>query len=1108
MKLLILLTVVACLQASANGFAQSVTLSLKDAPLEQAFKEIKKQTGYSFVYIRDQLKNTSPVNCQVKNAQLKEVLDICFRNQPLLFVIEDHYIVVQTKVASTAPQRTPLSIIDLSGHVINESGEALAGVTITAKKSNRVTSTNEKGEFTLKGINDDDILIITSVGYYKEEVQVNEQNNLLITLKIAVGSLDETIIIAYGKTTRRLSTGNISKVTSEEISKQPVTNPLAALEGRVPGLLITQSSGLPGSPFKVQIQGQRSIAAYGQKPIVTNDPLFVIDGVPFAAGNTLLSQVTSALGYPGGSPSGNNTGGISPLNLINPSDIESIEILKDADATSIYGSRGANGVILITTKKGKPGKTRINLSTYSGISKVTRTQDLLNTGEYLQMRKEAILNEGVTPNTSVFTPGYAPDLLIWDTTRFTDWKKYFIGGTAGNTDVQLSIAGGNANTQFLIGGGYNRQTTVFPGDFSDNKSSVHFNLNHISLNKKLTVNLNTCYTNDNNNLLSQDLTAFINIAPNFPSLTDASGKLKWSDNGVDFRTIGFANPLSFMFQKYKAESRNLNSNFLFSYRMLKNLILRTSIGYNTTEIDENLMIPLASQNPANSSSATSEFGHRLLKSWIIEPQAEYFREIAKGRLNILIGTSWQNIENNSNDISASGYTSDNLLGSISAAGSLSGNNDFSQYRYNAVFARINYNWQDKYIINLSGRRDGSSRFGPGRQFANFAAIGTSWIFSNEKFFHESLPFVSFGKLKVSYGTTGNDQIGNYIFLNSWSNNGLMPYQGSPVLGPIRLFNPDFGWESNKKLSGGVELGFINDRIIFSSTYYRNRTGNQLIVYNLPTQTGFPYLQAYNLPATVQNTGWEFVLSTKNISSKSFNWNTSVNLTINRNKLVSFPGLDKSPYSTTYVVGQSLSVINRLKYLGVDPSTGIYSFKDVNNDGTLDSKDYVVSGNLDPRFYGGFNNSISYKNFAVDFLFEFRKQLGTNYLADQAAHVPGFFYFNQSSIVLNRWQKPGDIKSVQRLTSDYGNAFTAVSDLLPQSNGIYSDASFIRLKNLSVSYSLSGRWITKLHFETCRLFILAQNLFTITNYKGADPETQTLSNLPPLRTITGGFQLNF
>ncbi len=331
MKLLILFTVIACLEASARSYGQTVSLSLQNAPLEKAFKEIKRQTGYSFVYTRAQLRNTIPITYQVKNGSLKDVLEQCFRNQPLSFVIEDRYIVVQTKTAVNSLIPFNLSAVDVSGKVINETGEPLAGVTVMAKKSNKGGQTNERGEFSLKEIAEDDALIITSVGYYKEEVSVNNQSYFLIRLRFAVGSLEETIIKGYYSTSKRLNTGSVSKIRSEEIGRQPVSNPLAALQGSSPGLLVTQSNGLPGSNFNVSIRGYNSIQN-------GNSPLYIIDGVPFINDADVLTQrsVINAS---------------SPFNTIDPSQIESIEILKDADATAIYGSLGANGVILITTKK-------------------------------------------------------------------------------------------------------------------------------------------------------------------------------------------------------------------------------------------------------------------------------------------------------------------------------------------------------------------------------------------------------------------------------------------------------------------------------------------------------------------------------------------------------------------------------------------------------------------------------------------------------------------------------------------------------------------------------------------------------------------------------------
>lgn len=1105
MKILCILLTAASLQLAARGYSQGITLSLKNAPLEKLFKQIEQQTNYTFVYSQEAIAQSRPVTVEVKNETLDNVLRLSFANQSLGYTLDGKFIII--KVVDKKKE-TPIQVSDLNGRVINEKGEPLAGASVSVKNSKIGTATDKDGNFHLSSIDLSATLIVTSVGYKPEEIEIAGRSFLLIQLYINESVLDETVIIGYGKTTQLLNTSNISRISSADISKQPVTNLLAAIEGRIPGLLVTQSNGLPGSSFKVQIQGARSIAAYGLNPIVKNDPLFVVDGVPLAGGNDYLSLFRSALGYPQGDPSATTTGGLSPFSLINPADIESIEILKDADATAIYGSRGANGVILITTKKAASEKTKFTFSIQSGISEITRTQGLLNTKDYLEMRREAIMNEGSVPNTSVFTAGYAPDLLLWDTTKYTDWKKYFIGGTAHNTDAHFFISGGSINTQFILGAGYTRQTTVFPGNLSDNRGTMHFNLNHNSGDKRFTINFNTDCAIDDNNLISQDLTDFITIAPNFPNLLDQNGKLKWADNGVDFRTIGFSNPMAFLQQPYKTESINLLSSTFLSYKVTNGLILRANLGYNATETNENLQLPLSSQNPANGGTASSKFGHHMIKGWSVEPQIEYTTKISKGSLEILGGLTWQMTVNSSSETIGSAYATDDLLGSINAAGNVQASDDYSQYKYNAAFGRLNYNWQNKYIVNVTGRRDGSSRFGPGRQFANFGAVGTSWIISNEKFFAGVSPALSFAKIKCSYGSTGNDQIGNYIFLNAWDNNGLLPYQGVPVLSPVRLFNSDFGWETNKKLSVGFELGLLKNRIMLTSVYYRNRSGNQLVVYNLPTQTGFAYLQAYNLPAKVQNTGWEFSLSSKNFSSKEFTWVTSFNLTINRNKLLAFPDLDKSPYSTTYIVGQPLSVINKIKYKGVDPSTGVYSFVDLNNDGQFDENDYQVEGNLDPKFFGGMNNSFTYKGVTLDVFLEFRKQTGTNYLADQSTHVPGFFYYNQPTIVLDRWNKPGDQANIQKYTSSYGSAYNAASNLLLQSDGIYSDASFIRVKNVSLSYSFPEKLNSKLHLSGCRFFILAQNLFTITNYEGADPETQSIRVLPPLRTISGGIQLTF
>lgn len=1100
MKLICVLTIAACLQVSGGSFGQTVTVSFTNSPIEKVFREIERQTGYSFIFTRVQLKQTKPVTISATNEQLKEVLLLCFQNQPLTFVIEDKYIVVQNKTFEQTPS-VITSGIDINGRVMNENGEPLAGVTITAKKSGKATSSNEQGEFLLRGINENDVLVFTSIGFQAEEINVNKRTAITVTLKIAIDQLDETIIMGYGTTSRRFNTGSITKVTSAEIERQPVSNPLAALQGRVPGLFISQTSGVLGSSFSVAIRGRTTL----DPSLSRNDPLFIIDGVPFEPGNLSTNQLRSAANK----PRNTTQGGLSPFNTINPMDIESIEVLKDADATAIYGSRGANGVILITTKRGKAGRTSVSINIYNGWSRVTRTMDLLNTQQYLQMRREAISNDGFIPQATngAFSNGYAPDILVWDTAKFVDYKKLVIGNTAMTTDANLSLSGGKENTQFLISAGYHRETNVFSSDLEDKRASLNFNLTHKSSDKKFSIQLSGFYSNDQNNLLQNDLTQYINLPPNF-DMYDSSGKPNWIQKGIAINNLNFlfsSVPAAELLKRYSSVNDNLLGNLQLSYRLTKHLVFRSSLGYNKFGSDEESNTPKSSLHPLLNAFASASFGNSVSKSWIIEPNLDYTRSFKTGRINILLGSTLQERKTKAENIAATDYTSDLLLSSVNAAGQIRATNNHSQYRYTAFFGRINYNLLDRYIINLSGRRDGSSRFGPANRFTNFGAIGVAWIFSNEKRLKEDFTFLSFGKIRASYGLTGNDQIGDYRYLDLWASSGT-PYQAMPGLVPSSLFNPSYRWEKNRKFEAAVDLGIAKDIVLLSAAFSVNRSNNQLINYKLPNQTGFSSV-IQNLPAVVQNTTWEFTITTKNATTENFNWTSFLNLTIPNNKLLSFPGLATSGYASLYQEGQALNIIRLYQYEGVDPATGIYKITDVNKDGIYNAEDFLFSKNTDPKFYGGFQNILTYKSFDFSFLFEFRKQWGRNYLAVLGNNQPGLAA-NQPSVVLNRWQKPGDIAGVQKFTSSFGGAVAYGAAYLNNSDGSYSDASFVRLKNLSFSWLMPKLWLNKLRMESAKIYLQSQNLFVLTNYLGSDPETQDIFVLPPLKTVALGIQVTF
>lgn len=1088
MKLTTILLLAACLQLSARGISQNISLSVKNAPLEKVLNEIEKQTGFNFIYGQGLISKADRVSIEVKNETLEKVLDVVLKNQSLAYKISEKYIVLSPKTSGVfqPPVTTPSNFlppppITVRGRVVNENGEPVIA-SVLVKGTNNGASTNADGYFELQNVDENATLIITGVSIAQTvEIKVNSKTNIgdIITQRKVVEGKEIIVKTNYWETKQRLNPGNISKVTAKEIERQPVSNPLQTLQGLVPGLEIVQQTGVPGGNFQVRIRGTNSIAN-------GNDPLYIVDGVPYMSSTMSFTETSANI----------LIFGVSPLNSINPADIESIEVLKDADATAIYGSRGANGVILITTKRGKAGKTKVNFNLYSGVGKVASKMNLLNRQQYLQMRREAFANDNVTPTTA-----NARDLLVWDTTRHTNWQKQLLGGTANYLDAQVSFSGGNQYTQFLFGGGYHRETTVFPGDNSDQRTSAHFSVTNSTPNQKLKTFVSINYSANYTDLISQDLTSrALFLPPNAPALYDANGDLNW--NGWDASGL-FENPVAYLKRKYEANTNTLIGNANIGYAILRNLEIKTSFGYTHTAMDSYNLTPISSLAPATGLVNTTGFSNSKFQNWIVEPQANWKPQLGKNKFDILIGTQFLNQVREGLAQTATGFSSEALMKNIAAGPNRTlGSNYYAQYRYTAMFGRINYNFENKYIINLTGRRDGSSRFGPGKQFANFGAVGTAWVFSNEDFIQEALPFLSYGKLRVSYGTSGNDQLPDYQYLDTYTSS-AGPYQGVIGLTPARLNNPFFAWEINRKFEAGLELGFANDRILTSFSYYRNRSSNQLVGEPLPPTTGFTSIQN-NFPATVQNTGLEIEVNTTNIQRKDLNWTTSFNISVPRNKLLSFPNIEASPaYANAYAIGEPLSIFKAYRYLGVDPTTGLYQFEDVNGNGSFNQADRQTIKFIGPDFFGGLQNSLRYKDFQLDILFQFVKQEGRNYIY-AISSAPGSM-INQPDFVLGRWQKPGDNADLQRFSQ--ASAATTYG-LLSNSDRSVTDASFIRLKNLSFSWSLPQNWRNKIHAENASLFIRGQNLLTITNFKGLDPETQSLYSLPPLKVWAIGINLTF
>lgn len=1003
----------------------------------------------------------------------------------------------------------------ISGHVEDQNHDALPFITVTIKGTSIRTLTNDKGEFHITAVSGTPTLIFSAVNIQTHEVAWTGQKDLQVILRSAVSSLDEIQVVAYGTNTQRHNVGSVTKVSAEDIAKQPVSNPLSVLQGRVPGLTVVSSGGIPGASVNLQIRGKNTLRTGPAVLTARDNPLYLIDGVPFAPQNSNVNQFPSVVSPGIGDTYNNAYGGVSPFNSINPADIESIEVLRDADATAIYGSRGGNGVFLITTKKGKAGQTKFDLSLNQGFSKVGKTMSMMNTAQYLEMRNEAFKNDGLVPNLTLFDEAYAPDLLLFDQARSTDWKQRFIGSTAHRTNAVGSLSGGNANSTFRIGFGFNRESYVFPGDFSDRRANLSLALHHATGDKKLSLDLSAGYSYDTNNASSaQTLLQSIGLDPNYPDLLNKNGDLVWDYKGATLYSMSAgSNPLAYLRSPYQITNRLLNSSLLMRYHIVGGLNFTTNFGYNRMDGDEYSATPFKAQNPAFGPVSSARFGKSSNSTWLIEPRLEYSNVTAKSNYGILIGGTLQHQQNALLDAFGSGYLNDQLLGSITPATSKSISDNFGQYKYAALFGRINYRYDDKYLVSLNARRDGSSRFGSNHQFGNFWSVGAGWLFNEERFIKDNLSFFSYGKLRGSYGTTGSDANSDYQYLSRWAST-TNQYQGQTGYVPLNLANAELGWATTKKLEVGIELGFVENRILLNTTWYRNRSGNQLVTYPLPTQTGFSSI-ASNWDAVVQNSGFEFVLQTINFKKKDLGWSSAVNVTIPKNKLLSFPGIERSTYYN-YFIGRSLSTITGFRYAGVNSQTGLYEFYTAGGEKTSAPEyssgrtlnDYTLIGDTDPKFFGGFSNTIFYKNFQIDIFFEFKKQNGYSFLKQVLAGAPAGFEQNLPVEILNgRWTKPGDNAKYQRFTTQYGEAYSTQS-YFNESDASFGDASYIRCKNVSVSYGLPAQFTDRLKAKALRVYLNAQNLFTITKYKGNDPETQSFYGIPPLKTINLGAQFTF
>lgn len=1079
-------TVFSLTTSEVNSQTKIVIDSDRMVTVDEVFKIIKQQTDYTFIYQKDIFKNLPPVQLKKGVIRVDKLLNQSLAGGNLNIALTQNNTII-IKEANTKQQQ------QVTGKVTDATGLPIPGVTVLIKGTGKGTATDFDGNYSITVPNPENVLVFTSLGFEKQEITVGNQAVINVTLKEAVATLEEvTINAGYYKTSRRLATGSIGSVKATEINRQPVVDPIEGLIGQVAGLQITPFNGTPGMSPTVRIRGINSL----NNPIYSgnsNIPLFVIDGVP------VFSEGINASGFIG------SQGPQSPLAFLNTADIESIDVLKDADATAIYGSRGANGVILITTKQAKTGSNQIKVEYSHGQLTFPDLNDykMLNTEEYLSMRKASLVNAGKWP-VATSQQGSHPDLFLWDQTKNTNWREVLLSGIGKQSRASLSTSGGSEYTNYIFSTNMSKETSIYNFDDSSHKAvSGLLSVNHKAKDNGFHANFSVRYSNtiNNQNALNFILKA-LKLAPNAPDLINSEG-------GINYENFN-DNPLKVLEETRENQINHFLSSLTLGYKdILTGLNAKIDLGYTDQRVYEFNLVPLSSFTPAEITAYPGRGSHRLnsvkANTWFVEPQLNFTKKISEHTINALVGATLQSSTTEGIGVSGYGYDSDLLLTNIQAAQDKYVSSEFSEYKYMAIYTRLNYNYKNKYILNLTGRRDGSSRFGPNNKFGNFGAIGTAWVFSDEEFIKDKFSFLSFGKLKGSYGITGSDNIPNYGYLATYQSG--YNYNNEASYTPVRAANPDYSWETNKKLEFALDLGLFKTRIRAEIAWYQNQSSNQLIGFPLSSVTGFSSLQS-NFPAVVENKGLELTLNTINVSSKNFSWTSGFNISKERNQLKEFKDIESyAAYNNKYVIGQSLYGSKYYQSLGVNPDTGLYDIVDMNGDGKINSLDRQNFVDLRPDFYGGLHNTFSYKNWNLNIGLNFKKVKGKSFAA-ATFYGAGYYSSSGSNISTefldNNWQNPGDHTRFQQF--NVSSKYYSHLGYNENSNNSIVDKSYIKLQNVSLTYNLPKNFIKNVGLSAANFYIRGQNLATFTSYKGIDPETG--ASLPLLRTFITGVQLTF
>mgnify|MGYP000403934992 CR=1 FL=1 len=976
----------------------------------------------------------------------------------------------------------------------SQTGESLPGTNVFIVELERGTSTNADGMYEINNVPAGTYTLrATYVGYadFTKQVEVGSGEVVAdIKMKPSSQNLEEVVVTGYGSEVEKGNlTSSISQVSGDELRDVSASNPNALLQGKAAGVNIVQNSGTPGGGIMVRVRGATSINA-------SNDPLYVIDGVPVS------NESNSAVGV------GNQ--GLNGISSLSPSDIKSIEVLKDASATAIYGARGANGVVLITTKTGRAGDTEIDVSYTHGVKEFNNQLDLLNSEEFIrtyvdgmyasyfgysnwgdyQNRYQSMSNllagAGLNFETFAGLPAFDQYGANPSEAPTTDWQSKVFG--PGTTDeFNFSAQGGDVKTQYFLSGNYFNEDGIMRNAGFE-RLSGRLNLNH-SLNEQASISSSVSYNRSVTKRLENDNNIY-GVLTN-AQLAKPTAPVKQSNGEYTSDVMAFSNPVSASEVTNDAVRTRFVGNVQADYDFTDNLTLTGKLGLDRYDLNETSYSPSFTNQGSPSGNGFYSVGFE--QTWLTEARLAFDKDFDEHSLNAIGVVSYQ--ETSFERIFADGqfFPSDQLK-TLNNAATTTGGSSLTTNGLESYTARVNYGYDSRYLLTLTGRVDGSSRFSEDNRYGFFPSASIAWRVTNEEFMSD-VDAINELKLRVSYGITGNQGIGNFNYPALY---GVASYSGTPALSPTQLANPDLKWEETTQYNAGFDLALFEDRVSVTVDAYIKQTDDLLLNRPVPATTGFTGFDS-NI-GSIENKGIEFSVNTVNIQGQDFSWTSNLNISHNQNEVTSL--YEDQAFSTGFAnrvaVGEPLGAFYAYKTDGIWNTQeeldnagynagaavpGDVKFVDVNGDGQITSDDQTIVGSAQPDFTGGFSNTFKYKGFELSAFLQF--SYGNEiYNNSQAFYGHYGYYYNHWDRALDAWTPNNTDTNVPRASWFDPNNNTRDSDFF-----IY-DGSYLRLKSATLAYNFTADQLSSIGLRSLRIYATGQNIFTITDYPGMDPEVNT------------------